>query len=752
MDYSDFDRDSAIRTMIGEGASDGDPGLTGVGAVILNRANSGNFGDSLVGIVRARNQFTAWQTRPRELNGYSKKTDLYQRAGQIFDGLAKGKIADPTNGATFYYAPSEMPPGSPIPDFARTPMIAAIGHHRFYAGPEGPVGPDLLGSWNAAPKATPDTAAPDTPDLLGSWQAPATAPPATPTSMSGTVPAQPSTFTPQWIAQTAQANQAPGMANTAARAGLGALGGLADVGDTVANALVTGGAAGANALANAGLVSHETAAKVGSYAERIKGSVTQDEAAMNTAAARSPAFTVGRIGGQILGTAPAIAGAGAIAAPALAAAGPVAGSILGGAGAGGIAAGLTSAASDQPVGEQVGMGALTGGLMGPAGYGASVLGSGVRRAMFGGVTPETARLGDVARNVYGIPVTAGQMTSSRFGRFLDSALRELPFTGYGKNTAQQQLGLNRALASEMGVAADEITPDVLKTAQKAAYANYDAAKAQMPPLTVDQSFLQNLGQIRSNAVYSLGRKGAKQVGNLIDDEVLNKVQTGTLDPDVFQAITRHNGPLDSAINSRDSKISSYAGEIKNELESLVGRNNPHLKALKDDADYKYAIAKTIDDKAGSVLTPSGDVRAATLARALDNPFTSAGELGRIAGKFGREPPNSGTALREFINRGAGYGIGALGLGGVAAGANYFDPENFQRDLGVAGGALLLGRGASTGLRSNWLANAMIRGGLGTGTGQPFANLLSRAAPAVALATRPRITVGLPPPANSPPGQ
>ena len=88
----------------------------------------------------------------------------------------------------------------------------------------------------------------------------------------------------------------------------------------------------------------------------------------------------------------------------------------------------------------------------------------------------------------------------------------------------------------------------------------------------------------------------------------------------------------------------------------------------------------------------------------------------------KEPPSSGTAERLLT-----YG----GLG-TAAGALYnFDPEDFQRNAALAGLTLGLGRGASSILRSNALANSMIRHGLGISLGNPLANFTRRAAPAAA---------------------
>ncbi len=103
---NDRDRDAIIRTVLGEADDQGDLGQATVAHVILNRVRAGTYGDSAYDIVHAKGQFEPWSTRASYLNGISKKSDQYQRVGDIVDQVLSGAMEDPTRGATHFLAPA----------------------------------------------------------------------------------------------------------------------------------------------------------------------------------------------------------------------------------------------------------------------------------------------------------------------------------------------------------------------------------------------------------------------------------------------------------------------------------------------------------------------------------------------------------------------------------------------------------------------------------------------------------------------
>lgn len=740
MDISDIDRDAITRTVMGEAGDQPPAGKAAVAHVIMNRLNSGDYGESASKVVHAPGQFEPWQTRSKELSSYNPKSKDYQSTKAIVDDVISGKIDDPTGGATHFLAPDIMRArGSATPDWAQGKPTAKIGGHAFFA-PNGPATPDLLGSLTKSYDAPVAAAVPEQEDLLGTLAKSYDAPDKTAAITirpGGTAPASAASDHEETLPETTnrllKEHQGDTLTDKAIRLGAGGLRGVGDVADTLAQGIAKVGTSGANALQGAGIISPDTAGAVQNWGAGVNNNVLSNRNAFDALSADSGLAQAGRIGGQIAATAPFLAGAGAATGVGTALASrPVIGSILTGAGAGAGTNALTSSASDEPIANQIGTGALAGAALGPLGYGASALGSGIRRGVFGATSPETAALADSAVNKYGIPVTAGQISSNPMVRFTDSVLQRIPLTGYGKRTAEQQTGLNRAVANEMGIASDVITPGVVKQATQTAYADYDAAKSQLNgPLNVGHQFYSDLQNVHSNAHYVLEDSLAKKVDNLLGN-VVGKVDTNahTIDADLYQSLTRKNGPLDNAINSRDSKIATYASEIKDALENMVGRNSPTLKKLKDEADYKYFVAKSIEPLANEATT--GNISPAKLSRAVDFSHTDVGELGKIGQRFMKEPSSSGTSERLLAMEALKTGLGAAGL----AGAYAFDPENFQRNALLGLGTIAGARGASSVLRSKALTNALINSGLNrAGTGQPLSNLLSRAAPLAALTYR-----------------
>ena len=746
-DLSPQDRDLLARTVLSEAGTDGPQGMAAVASVIKNRVASGNYGASPSDVVLQPGQFSAWglpRTDPNNPSRWSTKNTDYQKAAGIVDSVWSGATPDPTGGADHYLNPAIVKARTgTLPQWAQGQPTAQIGGHAFYA-PNGPVTPDLLGSWNktSAPAAAAPAAATPQEDLLGSWGvAPANPLPGRSPIQNTIHPqgyvAPPSDETPaQWTNRVLAEHQGDTVGDYVTRLGLGTLRGVGDVGDTLAEGIASAGARGANLLNNVGAISPQTAQTVQDWSGGVDQRVVAARTAFDALAANSPLTQAGRIGGQIIGTAPLVgAGGAALEATGVRAAlasRPILSTLVSGAGAGAGATALTSAASDEPLLNQTATGALTGGALGPAGYGLSRLGGGLRRLAFGSLDPETAMLAQTARNS-GIPVTAGQMTSTPFARFADSVLQRLPLTGYGARTAEQQTGLNRAVAAEMGADADKITPDVLRSAKTNAYVDYDAAKQNLGNLNVDKPFYSDLQNVYDNAHYNLEMPQAKLIDKHLGN-VLEKIDpaTRTINPDLYQALTRKGGPLDKAINQGDPKLATYASDIKEALENLVGRNDPALKDLKDKADYKYFVAKSLETGRENLISPTGDVNPALLYGAVDRSATPVGTLGQIGKRFMKEPPSSGTAERLLTMAGIGTGLGAIGLGGYE-----FDPEHFQRNAALTASALALGRGGSALLRSNAVAKSLIRSGLPQAgpSGIALSGLLARAAPLTALTYR-----------------
>lgn len=110
-------------------------GMKAVANVIVNRANSGEFPDTIAGVVNQKKwtkkgwvcQFSYMcQLKDRRMKDEDSRILAGYVAWRAFDGISK----DITNGATHYYNPTKV---SRTPNFARQyTQVAAISDHLFY--------------------------------------------------------------------------------------------------------------------------------------------------------------------------------------------------------------------------------------------------------------------------------------------------------------------------------------------------------------------------------------------------------------------------------------------------------------------------------------------------------------------------------------------------------------------------------------------------------------------------------------------
>lgn len=154
-------RDLAIRTIYGEAANEPDQGQAAVAAVIKNRMQAGRYGgDSVPGVVLAKNQFEPWWSNDgrSRMMALKQNDPIYQKIGGIVDQVFGGQMEDPTGGATHFVAPAAQAAlGRNMPSWAQGDG-QAIGRHTFFA-PEGRVQQATANWWANDPVAQPDSPA-----------------------------------------------------------------------------------------------------------------------------------------------------------------------------------------------------------------------------------------------------------------------------------------------------------------------------------------------------------------------------------------------------------------------------------------------------------------------------------------------------------------------------------------------------------------------------------------------------------------
>ena len=472
--------------------------------------------------------------------------------------------------------------------------------------------------------------------------------------------------------------------------------------------------------------------------------------------------TAARVGGQVAGTIPMLTSGGGIAgaagdvgaaiagrvAPALGRAAEGANWLLSGAqgggalarttglvanGAlqGGAAGALTAGQSSDSLPSQIGTGAAAGAVLGPL---ANAVGAGVRglAGVSGGATPEVASLAKVARETYGIPITAPQLSENSLVRTAADQSAKLPFSGAAAPIEAQKSAWERAVSRTFGEDTPSITPDTMTAAAKRIGGVFNDV-ANRTTVKVDDTLFNRLDAIEREANDApLGHGGVQAIKSQIDN-ILGAGSSGTIDGKGYQQLTRTGAPLDRAQSAADPNVRYYAGQIRDALDDAFQRSAaPEDQEALGRARGQYRAMKTIEDlvekKTSGHIDPNllmGQVRTAS---SRFDPSTGGmaytgggalGDLARIGKQFLGPQPNSGTADRWLVNG------TLLGGGGAAAAAN-------PLAAGAVPLGLLANRIGGAYLRSGGLAKRVIKNSI-TPPANPFLpRVLSRAAPVEAI--------------------
>ena len=739
------DRDLLARTVYGEAADQGPQGQQAVAAVALNRLRSGQYGSSMRDVLLAPNQFEPWQTKASDLLRLSPNSAPYQSAAAAVDAAAGG--SDPTNGATNFLNPELVKArGDKLPAWAAG-AGQRIGQHVFYGGQQGSQmaqlsNSDLENLITGGGNATSDQGA------LPAWTLPAhlrsksagqsaadqplsnddlekllTAPPgATGTStLAAEAPAAGAAPSAVPATPSAAQNHSAEIDAQLKALGMGAVRGVMDVGDTVSEgALNLAGGAEKLVTGASGPINKLTA----DYTANDRALRNQfDQNWSNNGIA-----SVGRIGGQIAGSLPAFAAGGEVAGalgeavPALRAAGAfiqgnkilrpignVIGNTIRGAVQGGTGAALVSSSNDAPLRQQLLSGAEVGGVAGPV---FSAFGRALTKA---GVPQEVARLADIARNKFNIPIGIGQISSNPTVRIADSVVNRLPLSGGTASRGAQQSAFNTAVAGTFGENANSITPDVMASAKKRIGAAFDDAAARTPTISADQMFVNDFQGIANDSRQALTTDEQGPIGNQIKNVLGKFVQTNSITGDDYQTLTRTGAPLNRAMQSSNPNIRFYAGQIKDALDGAMERSAPaDVVGGLQTARSQWKAMRTVEDAAEKA--PTGDISPALLMglvrRSYSNMAYGGGgdlaDLARIGQRFLKEPGSSNTAERNSILTHVAELGGAGGLGALA----YHDPLQALAAAGGLAATAGVGRVAGGIMRSGKLANAAIQKGLG----------------------------------------
>lgn len=361
------------------------------------------------------------------------------------------------------------------------------------------------------------------------------------------------------------------------------------------------------------------------------------------------------------------------------------------------AAGAGAFAASQPVltGDSRLGNAATGAAWGAGGQLAS---SGLSRLAKGGKDAIEPALRDLAMKAesYGIPVTMGQLTDSRFVRTLKSVVDKLPFSGSQKLQGQQQKAFNRAVAQTFGESTDNVSMEVAGAAKERLGKAFSALSARNK-MKVDGQLLDDLVSLSDEVTKTGTTDNARAVTSLVDD-FLSKSDGGVVSGKAYREMDSRIGKLMRSTQDGDKR--HYLGRLRDAIRDGMDRHiTPQDSKAWQTIRKQYRNLFTVKDLIEK--SPTGDLSPQLLLglvrRADKNmAFTGGGELGdlaRIGQRFLKDPiPNSGTAERLLA-------AGAVGGGGYALG---IDPATLAT-------MALAGRGIGGVLNSNAGRRYMLQG-------------------------------------------
>lgn len=137
MTVTEHDRDVLARTIYGEARGEGLAGMVAVAWSIRNRVDDGKdkswWGEGYAGVCQKPYQFSCWNKNNPNYPFLSGEREIpFRELAQsriAADQVIDGKVTDPTDGATHYYATSMSPAPKWVVGATQT---LKLGHHIFF--------------------------------------------------------------------------------------------------------------------------------------------------------------------------------------------------------------------------------------------------------------------------------------------------------------------------------------------------------------------------------------------------------------------------------------------------------------------------------------------------------------------------------------------------------------------------------------------------------------------------------------------
>lgn len=270
---------------------------------------------------------------------------------------------------------------------------------------------------------------------------------------------------------------------------------------------------------------------------------------------------------------------------------------------------------------------------------------------------------------FGIPLKATQVADSKIGKYVDSATGLVPLSGAGKFDIAQRKAFMGAVADTIGQNADSVTPQVFAKAKTDTGAIYDDLLSRNN-LTITPELDHKLAAIQDEA-----RAYDPSVRSQIDENIKrirDNAQGNVVPGERFKIIDSGLGRAAASGTPGGALVGDLQDALREGLNTGMSASDQQLLQK---ANSQWRNIKTIEPLVAQASAQDGMISpnallnrvAATQAGKASLATGTRGDLGTLAqiGKrFISEPPNSGTATREAVNKSLGA-VGNVGTGLLA---------------------------------------------------------------------------------------
>lgn len=313
----------------------------------------------------------------------------------------------------------------------------------------------------------------------------------------------------------------------------------------------------------------------------------------------------------------------------------------------------TSSTNDKSLAENVGEGALTGGLAGPLAVGATSAGKNLASRVVGKISPERAELARKAAD-HGIDLEAGQVSSSPLWKKFNQVTGWVPLSGAQAASDKQMGQFTKAVSRTMGQDSANITPDVIKAAKTDLGHNYETV-ARNTEIRGDSRLAHDFAKVVQNANQVISDPHQLATFHNQLNNILNKFENGKMTGEQWQAMRKTTEPLSTIANA--NKNTTLGQSVKGlivSMDAAFNRSAPQdMQALLQKTNSQYKSMKTVEKLANS--DAEGQVSPMKLmSKIVNSPYggkSGAGQLGDLADigrAFFPKPADSGTPLGEAI--------------------------------------------------------------------------------------------------------